>query len=96
MYLGSSGCERLCEVYLGNISTPGLPSAHLTKWIFPPGENHAIYLDKLHSTSHAPLILPGLEPLQWARLNPWDGVDASPLSAVKDWLSEANQVSHES
>lgn len=79
---------------MANVSTPGLQSAHLTKWIFPSGENHAINIDKLHSASHAPLILPALEPLQWARLEPWDEVDTPSLCAVKDWLSEANQVGH--
>ena len=95
MYLGSPGSKRLCEVYLANVSNPSLASAHLNKWIFIPGENHSIYLDKLHSASHAPLILPAFEPLQWARLDPWDHeADTRSLEALSDWLSEANQVSY--
>jgi len=54
-----------------------------------------MHLDKLYSASHAPLILPAFQPLQWARLDPWDNeVDTQPVNAVKDWLGEANQVSY--
>jgi len=95
LYLGSPGCERLCDVHLANVSTSSLPGAHLSKWIFRSGENHTLYLEKIHSASHAPLILPAFKPVQWARLNPWDEVDTQPFSAVKDWLGDANKVSHE-
>jgi hypothetical protein len=94
LYFGLSGSEKLCEVYLANVSGSSLPGANLGKWIFTQGENDTIRLDKLHSASHVPLILPAFEPVQWARLNPWDKVDTRPLGAVKDWLSEANQVNH--